>query len=228
MKAPLDVWRIEDEVESTQNLAASLLNDGIGVVFARHQTGGRGRFGRTWVSHVGDSLTVSFVFHDYRNHPRPHLIGMGVAIAAAEAVYSRLQWPNDLVIGGRKVGGILTEIIGGVPIVGVGINLNQSSFPEEIADRAASLRMATGNIFDAKTVARQVYDRLDSVPEPNQFADLAPVWSLFDATPGKSYLLASGDLGEAIGVGSEGQLICSVEGDTRTVLAADGIFGPDK
>ena len=173
-------------------------------------------------------MTVSFVFHAYRNHPQLHLIGMAVSIAAAEAIHARLQWPNDLALGGRKVGGILTEVIEGVPIVGVGINLNQTVFPDEISSRAVSLRMATGGLYNAQAIARAIYDRLDSVPEPNSFADLAPVWRLFDGTPGKPYLLATGELAEAIGVGGDGQLICQVDGDTRTVLAADGIFGASR
>jgi BirA family transcriptional regulator, biotin operon repressor / biotin---[acetyl-CoA-carboxylase] ligase len=235
MHAPTDggyEWVSLEEAESTQTVAAEFVRAGarVGVVFAAEQTAGRGRFGRPWASVRGDSLTFSLVFHNYADHPRPYLIGMSVAAAAAGTLHSQLRWPNDLVEGGRKVGGILTELIldshgRRIPVVGVGINLNQSEFPVELEDIATSIAQVRGGLYDPETIGRRILKRLMTLPEPATWSDLAPIWGLFDATPGKKFQLPSGEVAVALGVGSEGQLLCSVDGETRSVLAADAIFG---
>ena len=234
MKNPLALgsWLELDSVDSTQDVAAKCLSvgDRVGIVYAHDQLVGRGRFGRKWFSKKGDSLTVSLVFNDYADHPKPHLIGMAVAIAAAGALHVELRWPNDLILGTRKVGGILTEILTDaegrkVPVVGLGINLNQSEFPEEVDGIATSLLLTHGGEYEGSKVINSILARLETLPEPNSWTDFAPIWALFDRTKGKNYRLADGTPAVAVGVGSEGQLICSVEGETRYVLAAEALFG---
>lgn len=222
-----------DVCGSTQDVAGDLLAKGerVGVILAREQTAGRGRFGRTWHSQPGESLISTLIFHDYADHPQPHLIGMALAAAAAGAFYAQVRWPNDLMIGGRKVSGILTELMPDergrrVPVVGMGVNLNQRSFPPDIEETATSLALAHGGQFEAEQVLRLVLERLNELPEPSSWAALAPIWGVFDKTPGKLYKLPDGKLAVAIGVGSEAQLLCTVDGETRTVLAAEAIFGP--
>jgi BirA family biotin operon repressor/biotin-[acetyl-CoA-carboxylase] ligase len=234
MRSPLVAgsWLELDEVDSTQNVAAEHLTrgSGVGVVFAHEQLSGRGRFGRKWLSRRGDSLTASLIFHDYADHPLPHLIGMSVAVAAAGALYSQLRWPNDLIIAGRKVAGILTELLPRpdgrrVPVVGLGVNLNQQTFPPELAEIATSLSVAHGGRYEADAVLRLILSRLEELPEPKSWLDLAPIWGVFDKTPGKPYKLSDGATAVAVGLGSEGQLLCSVDGESRTVLAAEALFG---
>lgn len=234
MRSPLDlgIWDAYDEVESTQAIAAERLRKGdpIGVVFAKHQVKGRGRFDREWHSVAGDSLTMSLIFRDYADHPSPHLIGMAVACAVAGTIHSELQWPNDLVFGTKKVGGILTELLPDeqgrrVPVVGVGLNLNQKSFPEPIQDRAISLAMHQGGAYEPETLGQQIVKRFSSLPEPNHWSDIQPVWMLFDHTPGKVFVLPNGSEAVALGVGPEGRLICAVDGESTSVLAAEAIFG---
>lgn len=234
MKSPLDdgVWLAFDEVESTQVVAAKHLENGdpIGVVYTDNQTSGKGRFGRPWHSNKGDSLTMSLVFREYARHPEPYLIGMAVACAVAATVHCELAWPNDLVFGGNKIGGILTELLPDqngerVPVVGIGLNLNQSSFPPDISDRATSLAMYRGGRVDPEKVARDILDHLHQMPEPSTWDAIRDVWMLFDHTPGKSYKLPDGKEAIAIGVGPEGRLICAVDGESSSVLAAEAIFG---
>ena len=230
MKSPLgpgEEWVVVDEVESTQTLAAQYLKDGqpVGIVFAREQTAGKGRLGRIWLSRQGDSLTFSLIFRGYAGHPQPHLIGMACALAAAGVLRCQLRWPNDLVFGELKVGGILTELLPDstgtlVPIVGIGINLNQAEFPDPIQSIATSLSIARGGTYDPLAITHKIIDRLASLPEPHSWSALAPVWDLYDFTPGKRYKLATGEEAIALAVGSEGQLMCSVEGESRSVLAA--------
>lgn len=235
MKSPLDggrSWEVLDSVKSTQNVAAQRLREGadVGVVFAHDQTAGRGRFDRIWLSHPGDSLTFSLIFHEYADHPRPYLIGMSVAAAVAGVVHCQLRWPNDLIEGERKLGGILTELLPDangrrVPVVGVGLNLNQVEFPPEIADRATSLRLVRPGEYDPRAIGEAILRRLALLPEPERWADLWPVWELFDATPGKAYRLPSGEDAIALGIGSDGQLMASVEGESQAVMAAEALFG---
>ncbi len=235
MKSPLDmsIWEGYDEVDSTQTIAAQKLKEGapVGVVFAKHQTKGKGRFDREWHSQAGESLTFSLIFRQYVDHPQAHLIGMTVACAVAAVAHCELQWPNDLVFGDKKLGGILTELLPDedgrrVPVVGVGVNLNQKSFPNEIADRAISMAMYRGGAYDAEEFGRRVLERIPLMPEPGSWDALQPIWMLFDHTPGKTYKMADGSEGIALGVGPDGKLICAVNGESTSVMAADAIFGP--
>lgn len=234
MKSPLEngSWHRFDDVLSTQDVAANEVRLGHGGVFyAINQTLGRGRLGREWISRDGESLTFSMAFTAYADHPRPFLVGMTVAVACAAVIHCELAWPNDLVADGKKLGGILTEMVKDdqgrlVPVVGVGINLNERTFPDPIADRATSVAMYNGGSYDPLAIAQAIVARLARMPEPNEWSDVAPVWSLFDHTPGKHYKLNDGQEAIALGVGPEGQLMCSVNGETTSVLAADAIFGP--
>src|SRR5467141_4994122 len=104
-------------VTSTQDVARDLP---IGsVVVADHQTAGRGRLAHRWEAPPGTALLVSFVLA-----PNP-LLSLAAGVAAAEACEQgvRLKWPNDLLLGGRKVGGILVDATPAKAVCGIGINL---------------------------------------------------------------------------------------------------------
>jgi len=106
-----------ESVTSTQDVARNLP---IGsIVIAEHQTAGRGRQEHRWEAPPGTALLVSFVLA-----PNP-LLSLAVGVAAAEACDQgvRLKWPNDLLLGGRKVGGILVEASPAKAVCGIGINL---------------------------------------------------------------------------------------------------------
>jgi BirA family biotin operon repressor/biotin-[acetyl-CoA-carboxylase] ligase len=111
-----EVVRVES-VTSTQDVARALPVGSI--VVAEHQTAGRGRLDRRWDSPPGTALLVSFVLP-----PNP-LLSLAAGVAAAEACGKevRLKWPNDLLLHGAKVGGILVEAMAGKAICGIGINL---------------------------------------------------------------------------------------------------------
>jgi BirA family biotin operon repressor/biotin-[acetyl-CoA-carboxylase] ligase len=111
-----EVVRVES-VTSTQDVARALPVGSI--VVAEHQTAGRGRLDRRWESPPGTALLVSFVLP-----PNP-LLSLAAGVAAAEACGKevRLKWPNDLLLHGAKVGGILVEAMAGKAICGIGINL---------------------------------------------------------------------------------------------------------
>lgn len=113
------------ELDSTNRVAADLARagapDGV-VVGADHQTAGRGRRGRSWESRPGASLLVSVILR-----PAPALVTLAAGVAAAEACAPKevgLKWPNDLMLGDAKLGGILSELVGDAAIVGLGLNLS--------------------------------------------------------------------------------------------------------
>ena len=224
---------ILSETESTQDLLIAAIRQGLphqGVIVARHQTKGRGRFERVWESSPGESLCLSIAFDQYANHPRPWLIGMSCAVAVASALHTQVRWPNDLTIRKRKAAGVLTEIATNpagdrIPVVGIGVNLNQREMPGELEETATSFLIERGHPLDIEETAHFILAAIEELPEPQTWSDLKPIWMLFDDTPGKHFKLADGDSATALGIGPEGELLCSVDGETTSVMAADAIFG---
>lgn len=226
-----DVLVIEN-VESTMTSMASALLTGCcpDILMARHQTAGRGRFGRTWVSKLGESLTMSCAFRAYRGHPKPWIIGMQCAVSVANVIGCKIQWPNDLVWGLKKVGGVLTELLPDnsgqlVPVVGIGINANIQEFPPDLVDHATSLFLETGVKTDVDQLFHLVTSALRSAQEPNDWTDLQEEWLKFDATPGKCYRSIQGRNLTAINVDDQGRLVARDGDQILTVMAAEALFG---
>jgi BirA family biotin operon repressor/biotin-[acetyl-CoA-carboxylase] ligase len=123
-------------VSSTQDVARKMPVGSI--VIADHQTAGRGRLERHWEAPLGTALLVSFVLH------ADPVLSLRAGVAAAEACDTRvkLKWPNDLLLDGRKLGGILVETTAGKAICGVGINLTWAP------DGAAQLDQPRGAVFE--------------------------------------------------------------------------------
>lgn len=234
MKSPispeLPLIRLE-QVDSTQRVAANFLRQRLpfGAILARDQTAGRGRFDRTWVSRPDDSLTVSFAFPHYADHPAPYLLGMAMAVAAARALRISVQWPNDLVHQDHKLGGVLTELLAdaharSIPVVGLGINLRDFPAARDLARRVTSLEAATGETLSPDQALQRILTAWGQLPEIQTWFDLAPFWAQLDATPGKPYHLADGRLAEALYVGPTGELVARVGDDRVAVLAADALY----
>lgn len=221
-----------EETATTQAIVSEAVRagEGPGAVLALHQSAGKGRFDRVWLSEPGASLNLSLAMRGYEDHPEPWLVGMGIAIAAAGLLHCQLRWPNDLVLDGKKLGGILTELIRDpegrlVPVVGIGVNLNQAEFPPELRAIATSLFLHRAGTWDPREVAHSLLARLADVPEPTSWRALEHAWSLFDDTPGKHYRLPDGLEATALSIGPHGELLCAVNGESTTVMAGDAIFG---
>lgn len=154
-----------DEVDSTQTAAVTLVAEGASegtLVLAERQTAGRGRMGRQWHSPKGKGIWMSMILKP--NHiplsftPQLTLlvsVALCRAIRSTVSVEAGIKWPNDLLIGGRKVAGILLEssaenetlqhIIAGV---GIGVNLEPDDYPPELRDVATSLAIEAGHRID--------------------------------------------------------------------------------
>jgi len=144
---------LADEVESTNDYALGLARKGkTAIVIANRQTRGRGRFRRRWFSD-DKSLCASLLFISAPDFPKPsllvHLAGLALsrAVEQTSGVSTQIRWPNDIIVGDRKLAGILCEGRGTAVATGIGVNVNQESFPAELPD-AISLRMATGREWD--------------------------------------------------------------------------------
>ena len=117
------------------------------VIVADEQTAGQGRHGRHWHSEANAGLYVSIVLRpDLAPDSLPVLtlaLGLATADAIAEATgfACDLRWPNDVILEGRKVAGILVQLLDSAAIAGIGINVNHSAFPPELAGEATSLRI---------------------------------------------------------------------------------------
>jgi len=143
-----------DEVGSTNDYALGLASKHTkAIVVARRQTNGRGRFRRQWFSD-DSSLTASLLlFTNTPGFPHSslvvHLAGLALSRAVDETVGlpTQIRWPNDIMLNDRKLAGILCEGRRNSIAVGIGLNLNQDSLPEDLPD-AVSLRMATGKQWD--------------------------------------------------------------------------------
>ncbi|NNE71580.1 MAG: biotin--[acetyl-CoA-carboxylase] ligase [Rhodothermales bacterium] len=158
------VMESHPEIDSTNARALSWASEGAvhgSMVVAEKQTAGRGRHGRSWDGGQGESLLFSLVVRPQMEKERFGLLPLAAGLAVRDAVEPlpglpepALKWPNDLLVGGRKCAGILVESVmpaGSAPwaVVGIGLNVNQDSFPESLKEIATSLRLASG-----KQVAR--------------------------------------------------------------------------
>ena len=114
------------------------------VVVAEEQTAGIGRHGHSWHSPPAGGLYISIILR--LDHVLPVLtMALGLAVARAIDAKCDIRWPNDILLNGRKLAGVMVQTAEkGVLIAGIGVNANQTQFPEELRDIATSLRIETG------------------------------------------------------------------------------------
>lgn len=165
-------WR--EEVDSTNTWAKDYASRRGGksldraLFMAECQSAGRGRFQRVWDSRAGENLYMSLVLWEPEipiQSASMLTLVMGLSAAKAATRITRkkagIKWPNDVVLSGKKICGILTEmnIKENKPqyiIIGAGVNVNQREFSEEIRDKAGSLALEAGNDFDRAQVAAEI------------------------------------------------------------------------
>ena len=141
------------------------------VVLAEYQTNGRGQPGRRWQSAAGQNLLFSVILRPTHGPSSFGLVTLAGSLAVAETLAPivaplsvTIKWPNDVMIEGRKCCGILSESVIGpeqLVVVGFGLNVNQLVFPEEIAERATSVMLATGRPADRVAVMAGILQRFE-------------------------------------------------------------------
>ncbi len=230
------VWLFE--TNSTVSQAEAWLRDGGphgGVVIAARQTQGRGRQGREWASPEG-GLWMSVLARPVMKSKNTAKLGLGLAVAVAQAVEEMtgcevgLKWPNDLVLEGRKLGGVLVT---GSPewetaILSVGLNANMrlAELPEELRAAATTLLEATGREHSIGGLAARLLARLEALwPEMiSGGARVVAEWRKRDALMGREVLLevAGKTLrGRSKGIDEYGQLLLAGAGIERAVATGE-------
>ena len=235
-----------DTIDSTNSCARTMAGawaaEGT-IVVAEHQTAGRGRLGRSWVDSSGSSLTFSVVLRPRLSPDAINLLPLLVGVAVAEGIHAatglrpECKWPNDILIGGRKVCGILCE--GAVRdqgldfvIAGIGINVNQTSFPPEIAGVATSLAIASGKEVKREDLLRAILRQLESLyhgERSTEFAGVPTLWEPLTRMLGTPVTLTTPEAvlnGTAIRIARDGGLVLTVDGTERTVYAGDVTLRP--
>ena len=218
------------------------------VVVANKQTAGKGRRGRVWESSSGDNIYMSILLRPEIEANQASMLTLVMAYSVAKAIQkagfsdAKIKWPNDIVLSGKKVCGILTEMFTkdtdiDYVVIGVGVNVNTKGFPEEIQDTATSLYLRSGVFVNRDTLLEDIlecfwkeYDRFLNT------GNLSYMRQDYNAMlvncnqevqvlePGKEYTAY------ALGINDLGELIVRTsEGDEQTVFAGEvsvrGVYG---
>ncbi len=232
-----------DVTGSTNTDAAVLGREGARhgtVVVADRQTSGRGRLGRTWESEQGINLYMSALLRPRltpAEAPQLSLIA-GVAVSSAleqRGLAARIKWPNDVVVGKRKVCGVLTEIDAETDrvsfvVVGIGVNINsrESDFPEELRPRATSFLIETGSRLSRAAFLSELLAELERVYEAFEaegFAAVRSEWEQRSDMAGRKVAIdGAGRRVEGVcrGIGHDGSLLVEDgQGRQERVIAGD-------
>ena len=168
-------------VDSTNAFALRLLGrrsevpDGT-MVIAESQTAGRGRMGRSWHSVAESGIYLSLILRPSVSPGFAPLFTMGCAVALHNTVEkvaqvdADIKWPNDLLVGGKKVAGILAEMHADLDrihflVIGIGVNVNHAAFPDDLRDRAASLRIVSGHSQSRLEILLEFLDQFEKLLE---------------------------------------------------------------
>ncbi len=232
---------------STNILAKKLAEDGAlhgTAVIAANQTEGRGRLGKSWFSAAGKGLYCSIIVRTrlaVEDYPKITLaagLGTAIAIDRIAGVFSQLKWPNDIFIGGKKCGGILTESSSlnepmerRYAVIGIGLNLGSvvEDFPVDIRDKTTSLLIETGKNYDVEQVfsaiREEILCQLD-IFYNDGFPPILVSWKDRDFLLGREMECVSfkGKIiaGVSLGPDAEGQLhVKAPDGKIHTVLSGD-------
>jgi BirA family biotin operon repressor/biotin-[acetyl-CoA-carboxylase] ligase len=233
------------EVDTTQAVVRELADarapEGT-LVVAEHQRAGRGRGGRAWLDQPGANLLFSLLLRPAIQAAEVPQLQLLAAVGVAEAVEEvtglapGIKWPNDLLLDGRKFAGLLAEAVSDGAavtrvVLGVGINVNQSEFPVDLAARATSLAQALGHSVDRRGLLDAILGRLESWYDiflDHGFKPVRPEWCRRAVTLGRA--VVSGTVqGTAVGLDHDGALLVrSASGDTQRVVAGEVLDAPGR
>lgn len=229
-------------IDSTNKLAAELARGGAAegtTVVAEQQTAGRGRLGRTWVSPASVNLYASVVLKPRIPPLEVPRLTLVAGLAVAEAIRDcgsfdpRIKWPNDVLLDGRKVAGILTELEAEADrvrfvIVGIGVNLNagKADFPPELRTKATSLALASGEPVDRAAFTGRLLTRLDAAYAVFLDGGFAALRHRYEALHGLVGLAVTIDgtpplAGTVRGVDDEGALLVESAGGIVRVVSGE-------
>lgn len=242
-----------NSIESTNMVAKEMAIEGSKegtVIIADEQTGGKGRMGREWISPSEKGIWMSIILRPSIAPAKAPLITSMAAIAVARAIEGvtglrpSIKWPNDILIGDKKVCGILTEMQGDMDIiqfvvVGIGINANLDlkDFPKELKDRATSLKLECGESVIRADVIREVLrefeDLYSKYMENRDSQSIISAISKNSATIGKKVRVVGVNMdleGVAVAIAEDGALMVMLDdGQIQKIMSGDvsvrGMYG---
>lgn len=232
-----------EKVGSTNTVASNLAGqvaEGT-VIIADTQEKGRGRLGRLWVSPPGENIYMSIILQPQIETRDATLITIMAAVASANALRKTtglnisIKWPNDLIFHERKIGGILTELKTdqkGIlfSVIGIGINVNTdiNSFPEDVRGIATSVKNETGKLFSREEIVAETLNEIDNwymILKAMKREVLLAEWQRLTSTLGKEVIVVIGQetyKGFAEAIDDEGMLILRLpSGEMKRIHSGD-------
>lgn len=231
-----------NEVTSTSDIAIEMARNGATegtVVTADRQTKGRGRRGRIWHDKPGESVLMSIILRPDKSVSEIPRLSIAASLAVAQCLESEcglspeIKWPNDVLISGKKISGILVDVCLSptlAAVVGIGINVLQSSFPPDIADIATSIAIENGSCRNVEKLTQVLVAHLlenYQVYLSSSFKEILDQWRKYMWGICKQVTVTTeGDVieGAISGVDDNGALlIVDAHKFTHTILAADAV-----
>lgn len=233
--------------ERIRNFAEAGRKEGL-LAVAEEQTGGKGRRGKSWSSPAGTGIWMSMLLRPQMEPYKASMITIVTALAMNKAIEnvsgmeSKIKWPNDIVINGKKVCGILTEMSAELEsiryiIVGMGINVNTEAFPADIRDRATSIFLESGKKIDRAALiaefCRQFEQCYEKFIETEDLKFLKEEYESHLINIGKEVKIIKNNqekVRKAIGINEQGELIVQKSDGTKEVVfsgevSVRGLYG---
>jgi len=203
------------------------------IVFGEKQIGGRGRLGRTWID-FSKGIKFSLLLKGI-NAPIDRIIPLtlfvGLKIAQSLMNFNipvQIKWPNDIYLSNKKIGGILTELTGEIDnpesiVVGVGLNVNGKSIPDELLDTATTIEKEMGSSFDRTRIFISILKKLKEDIFTFLKVGFQPFKDDYKAlclNIGKSVVI-NDEEGECLDIGHNGELICQIGADILSIQSGE-------
>lgn len=240
-----------DVIGSTNTTAMQMAEEGAPhgtLVVADRQDNGKGRRGRGWVMPAGIAIAMSIVLKPGELQPgNAPMLTLVSALAVVRAIKeqtgldARIKWPNDIVLGGKKVCGILTEMSTQIDyinhiVVGIGINVHNEQFSEELSDRATSLYLESGKHYNRAALVEAVCEYFEHYYETfmrtQDLSGLQEEYDSFLVNKDRQVRILDplGEYdGKALGITPRGELLVETEQGVRTVdsgeVSVRGVYG---
>ncbi|OKL37969.1 biotin--[acetyl-CoA-carboxylase] ligase [Domibacillus mangrovi] len=231
----------KESVESTQKEAHQIAEEAEEgtLVIAEEQTAGRGRMARTWKSPKYTGIWMSLILKPELPPFKAPQFTLITAVAVTEAirdvagVMPSIKWPNDLLLNGKKITGILTELQADSDqirsiIIGIGVNVNQPEFPEELAEIATSISIEKGETVSRAKIVQAIMKKLETYYDEytmNGFSLIKEKWESYAISIGRHIIArtVTGTIrGKALGITDEGVLKLEDEnGIIHNIYSAD-------
>lgn len=231
-----------DVLDSTNSYAKNLTKTDAphgSLVITEEQTAGRGRLQRTWSAEKGKNLLFSIILYPDFNYEKIALLPFAGSLAVLDAIETvtglsaTCKWPNDVLIGNKKVCGMLLESMAGISvgekiILGIGVNVNQSEFPSDLTAKATSLILESGREVDRAVLIRAILEEIENRYRQLSFfpaRHLMNDWKLRALLFGKHITVMEHEFSYAaiaLDVADDGSLIIETDdGQKKNIFAGD-------